>query len=339
MTNAFGVELDSESMRWAAAEGVSETVIAAVLLLHERCVDEIASKLRPDELKQVIKLVGRCPSSYPTGALDALKARCPERPSASPRTKPPAEGQPGHTPRTDHPRRLEAHTPVGVINAADARPLERASGADARQTTGERTNGEKSGTRIGMVDETARRRLIVEDLMKAGLSVRMISCVTDIPRSSVHRAMRAIARAEAKRQIAMIEIASAGRKTASPPPRATMTKKSRVTTKASKAGCRSAGGLRRKLGEDFLANLNRSWELHGREILDSVRVERPELYFKVLVKLTLALHRVIREPTDFDRGRNREEVLRRLEARIADARTLPEQLKAGHEPGRSTKPW
>jgi hypothetical protein len=41
-------------VRWAAAEGVSETVIAAVLLLHERNVDEIASKLRPDELEQVI---------------------------------------------------------------------------------------------------------------------------------------------------------------------------------------------------------------------------------------------------------------------------------------------
>ena len=119
-----------------------------------------------------------------------------------------------------------------------------------------------------------------------------------------------------------------------------MTKKpKRVMTKASKAGCRSAGGLRRKLGEDFLAHLNRSWELHGREILARVSAERPELYFKALVKLTLALHRATGEPTDFDRRRNREEVLRRLEARIADARTLPEQLKAGHEPGRSTKPW
>ena len=206
MTNAFGVELHSESVRWAAAEGVSETVIAAVLLLHERGVDEIASKLGPDELEQLIKLVGRCPSSYPTGALDALKAGCPERPSASPRTKPAAEGQPGHTPRTDNPRRLEARMPVGVVNGADARPLERASGADARQTTGERTRGEKSG--IGMVDETARRRLIVEDLTKAGLSVRMISDVTDIPRSSVHRAMRAIARAEAKKQVAIAEIVS-----------------------------------------------------------------------------------------------------------------------------------
>ena len=92
-----------------------------------------------------------------------------------------------------------------------------------------------------------------------------------------------------------------------------MTKKpKRVMTKASKAGCRSAGGLRTKLGEDFLAHLNRSWELHGREILARVWAERPELYFKALVKLTLALHRATGEPTDFDRRRNREEVLRRL---------------------------
>jgi hypothetical protein len=50
-----------------------------------------------------------------------------------------------------------------------------------------------------------------------------------------------------------------------------MTKKpKRVMTKVSKAACRSAGGLRRKLGEDVLAHLNRSWEQHGKEILDRV---------------------------------------------------------------------
>ena len=36
----------------------------------------------------------------------------------------------------------------------------------------------------------------------------MISEVTDIPRSSVHRAMRAIARAEAKKQVVIAEIAA-----------------------------------------------------------------------------------------------------------------------------------
>jgi hypothetical protein len=60
MTNAFGVELDSASIRRAAAEAVPETVIAAIYLLYERTVDEIASKLTPDELGHVIRLVGRC---------------------------------------------------------------------------------------------------------------------------------------------------------------------------------------------------------------------------------------------------------------------------------------
>jgi hypothetical protein len=43
MSNRFGIELDQASLRWAAAEGVSETVVAAVLLLHERSVDGIGS--------------------------------------------------------------------------------------------------------------------------------------------------------------------------------------------------------------------------------------------------------------------------------------------------------
>ena len=35
MTNRFDILLHPDDMRWAAAEGVSETVIAAVLLLRE----------------------------------------------------------------------------------------------------------------------------------------------------------------------------------------------------------------------------------------------------------------------------------------------------------------
>ena len=66
--------LDQASLRWAAAEGVTETVIAAVLLLHERSVEEIAGKLTPAELADVTRLVSRCPSCYPSGAYDALKA-------------------------------------------------------------------------------------------------------------------------------------------------------------------------------------------------------------------------------------------------------------------------
>ena len=83
MPNAFGVVLDSASLRWAAAEGVPETVIAAVLLLEDGSIDEIVAKLRPGQLEQVIKIVGRSPSCHPPGTLDALKSRR-QTPAAEP---------------------------------------------------------------------------------------------------------------------------------------------------------------------------------------------------------------------------------------------------------------
>jgi hypothetical protein len=51
---------------------VSEDVIAAVLLLHERSVEEIIPQLSPAELEKVIELVGRSPRLYPRGILEAL---------------------------------------------------------------------------------------------------------------------------------------------------------------------------------------------------------------------------------------------------------------------------
>ena len=73
MTNRFGVELHPKDVRWAAAEGVSQDVIAAVLLLHERSVDEIAPHLNARELEQTIVLVGRSPRLYPRGTVEALE--------------------------------------------------------------------------------------------------------------------------------------------------------------------------------------------------------------------------------------------------------------------------
>jgi hypothetical protein len=93
----------------------------------------------------------------------------------------------------------------------------------------------------------------------------------------------------------------------------TTKKRKRVASKASKARCRRAEGSRKKLAEAFLADLDRDWEQHGREILDRVRTERPKVYFKIMLKLTVALHRALGKLNDFDRRRNREEVLQRLE--------------------------
>ena len=74
MTNRFGVALHPDRLRWAAAEGVTEDVIAAVLLLHERSVGEIVPKLSPAELEKVIVLVGRSPRLYPPGTVQALES-------------------------------------------------------------------------------------------------------------------------------------------------------------------------------------------------------------------------------------------------------------------------
>jgi len=70
MANRFGVLLHPDDVRWAAAEGLLETIIAAVLLLHERSVDEIVPRLSAVELEQVIKLIGRSPRLYPPGTLE-----------------------------------------------------------------------------------------------------------------------------------------------------------------------------------------------------------------------------------------------------------------------------
>jgi hypothetical protein len=57
MTNRFDFVLDPKELRWAAAEGVSEDVIVAVLLLPDRSADEIAPQLSLIELEQVLVLV------------------------------------------------------------------------------------------------------------------------------------------------------------------------------------------------------------------------------------------------------------------------------------------
>jgi hypothetical protein len=78
MTNRFGLDLHPKEVRWADAEGVSEDVIAAVLLLHDRSVDQIAPQLCAAELEHVINLVDRNPrlyQLYPPGIVQALKQR------------------------------------------------------------------------------------------------------------------------------------------------------------------------------------------------------------------------------------------------------------------------
>jgi hypothetical protein len=55
MSNRFGIRLYAAELGGAAAEHVSENVIAAVLMLHERSVDEVVSQLSASELGRALE--------------------------------------------------------------------------------------------------------------------------------------------------------------------------------------------------------------------------------------------------------------------------------------------
>ncbi len=98
MGNPYEITLDEASLRWAAAEGVSEAVIAAIHLLHaERSVDDVVARLTTAELGQVVDIIGRSPNCYPPGAYGALKAKrdlaSPSPEAGRPQPKPAAKEQ------------------------------------------------------------------------------------------------------------------------------------------------------------------------------------------------------------------------------------------------------
>ena len=133
MTNRFGVLLHPDDVRWAAAEGVPEDVIAAVLLLHERRVDEIVPSLSAAEIEQVIKLVGRSPSVYPPGTLEALKSK--RNASPTPMAESRAKKQTPSTAGADHPLRDHTRAYRGFGTAAQQSTIEHVGGAAASQNT------------------------------------------------------------------------------------------------------------------------------------------------------------------------------------------------------------
>jgi len=146
-------------------------------------------KLTPSENERVINIVQCWPDCFPPGALAALNHR---------RLAPPREQS------AAHPARGAGHRfnpGVGQL-----RPNGPALPHAAVHSAPERTLAHKPGARPGTRAETARRRLVVADLMKAGLSIRNIATGTGIPVTSVHRAMRAIARAQAKQEVAVLGI-------------------------------------------------------------------------------------------------------------------------------------
>ena len=178
MANPYGITLNRAWTEWAAEQGMSEAVAAALYLISMNMkTDEVVAKLKPSEV-ELVDTVRHWPDRFPRRAFAALNESRPATRTSS---------------------------PLGAYSAAE--------GANDHYTTADRTTAEttKSGTPAGTTTgtraETARRRMLVEDLRKAGLSIRTIAAGTRIPRSSVHRAMRAIAKAQAKQEIAIVRVA------------------------------------------------------------------------------------------------------------------------------------
>jgi hypothetical protein len=72
-TNRYGITLDRAWTEWAAKQGVSETIAAALYLISgNRKIYEVVVKLTPGEIERVIDIVQRWPDCFPPGALAAL---------------------------------------------------------------------------------------------------------------------------------------------------------------------------------------------------------------------------------------------------------------------------
>ena len=209
MTNPYGITLDRAWTEWAAEYGVSPTVAAALFLMSvHRPAHEVAAKLTACEFKQVIDIVRRWPNNFASGTLAALETQkhAAQRELTTSTSTDVASGRPGagiKASAADTRRTHECRFESFRIHAPQTAPKpERVSAPEPERVP----NTEKAGTHTGTLADILRRRMVVEDLRGLGLSIRGIAAATGIPRSSVHRAVRAMARARAKQEADTIQI-------------------------------------------------------------------------------------------------------------------------------------
>ena len=94
MVNPFGIALNPAWTEWAAKQGVSETIAAALYLLSENRKTEVVGKLTLSELERVIDGVRHQLNCFPRGTLAALEDSRSTSPKASARSSPRASAAP-----------------------------------------------------------------------------------------------------------------------------------------------------------------------------------------------------------------------------------------------------
>jgi len=72
-------------------------------------------------------------------------------------------------------------------------------------------------------------------------------------------------------------------------------------------------GSRNRLTEDFLGDLHAAWQAHGREAIDRVVAQRPDVFLTIVAR-TIDVRRVeLGQPGEFSRLTNKEAILEKLE--------------------------
>ena len=72
-------------------------------------------------------------------------------------------------------------------------------------------------------------------------------------------------------------------------------------------------GSRNKLTEEFLGDQHAAWHEHGREAIDRVVAERPEVFLAIVAK-TIDVRRIeIGQPEEFSRRYTKEAIIEKLE--------------------------
>ena len=86
-------------------------------------------------------------------------------------------------------------------------------------------------------------------------------------------------------------------------------------------------GSRNRLTADFFGDLHAAWQEHGREAIDRVVAERPEVFLAIVAKTVDVRHIEVGQPGEFSRLRNKQAILEKIEEKAGpQARELFEKF-------------
>lgn len=90
-------------------------------------------------------------------------------------------------------------------------------------------------------------------------------------------------------------------------------------------------GSRNKLGEDFLSKLQADFEEHGKEVIETVRAEKPDVYLKVVASILPQQVEVRVDPIEEMSDADLDRYIKQLAAAVARYDQLEAAASQGAE--------